>query len=56
MNTEKVTAKAQHFYILIHLIISETIEQYTDYLMKFIKQLIKNTILFVKSAADYFCF
>ena len=56
MNTEKITAKAQHFYIFIHFIISEAIEQYMNYLMKFIKQFVKNTILFIKSAVNYFCF
>ena len=54
MNMKKVAIKAQHLYILIHLIISETIKQYTDYLMKFIKQLIKNIILLVKSTISYF--
>ena len=56
MNTEKITAEAQHFHILTHLITSEAIEQYIDYLMKFIKQLIRNIMLLVKSVADYFCF
>ena len=55
MNTEKVAAEAQHLHILIHLTISEVIEQYTDYLMKFIEQFIRNTMSFIKSAADYFC-
>ena len=54
MNMKKIIIKTQHFHILIHFIISEVIEQYTDYLMKFIKQLIRNTMLLVKSAADYF--
>ena len=52
---KKVTAEAQYFHIFTHLIISEVIEQYTNYLIKFIKQLIKNTMLFVKSAVSYFC-
>ena len=56
MNTEKITAEAQHFHILTHLITLKAIKQYTDYLMKFIKQIIKNTILLVKSAVNYFCF
>ena len=55
MNTKKVVMKAQHFYILTHLIISETIKQYIDYLMKFIKQLVRDTILLVKSIISYFC-
>ena len=55
MNTEKVTAEAQHLHIFTHFIISEAIEQYTDYLMKFIKQFIRNIMLLVKSTADYFC-
>ena len=56
MNMKRIAAEIQHFHILTHLIISETIKQYTDYLMKFIKQLIKNTILFIKSIVSYFCF
>ena len=55
MNTKKITMKAQHFHILTHLIISEAIKQYTDYLMKFIKQFIRDTISLVKSAVSYFC-
>ena len=55
MNTEKITMKAQYFHILIHLIISETIKQYTNYLVKFIKQLVRDTMLLIKSTADYFC-
>ena len=55
MNMKKITAETQYFYILTHLIISETIKQYIDYLMKFIKQLIKDTILLVKSIISYFC-
>ena len=55
MNTKRVTAEAQHLHILTHLTISEAIEQYTNYLVKFIKQLIRDTMSLVKSAADYFC-
>jgi len=55
MNTKKVTTEVQHFHIFTHLIISEAIKQYTDYLMKFIKQLIRDTMLLVKSTAGYFC-
>ena len=55
MNIKKIATKVQHFYIFTHLIISEAIKQYMNYLMKFIKQLIKDTMLLIKSAADYFC-
>ena len=55
MNTKKVAAEAQHFHILIHLITSEIIEQYMNYLMKFIKQLIKNISECLYKNDDHFC-
>ena len=55
MNMKRVAVRVQHFHILTHLTISEAIEQYTDYLVKFIKQLVRNTVLLIKLAVDYFC-
>jgi len=55
MNTKRVAAEAQHLHILTHLIISEAIEQYINYLVKFIEQLVRDTVLLVKSAVNYFC-
>ena len=44
MNIDNITAKIQHLQLLKNLHSLADIENYTDYLLKFIDQLIKNIV------------
>ena len=45
MNADNITTKIQYLQLLKNLCSLTNIKKYTDYLLKFIDQLIKNIIL-----------
>ena len=45
MNAENIAAEIQHLQLLRDLYLTANIENYTDYLLEFINQLIENIIL-----------
>ena len=55
MNKKKITAEAQHLQQSDSLDISENIEDYIDYLFRFMKNLMNLTVLWTQSMSDFAC-
>ena len=55
MNTDDISTKIQHLQLLRNLYLSINIKNYTDYLLEFIDQLIKNTMSWFRLVSKYSC-
>jgi len=55
MNKDEIAAEAQHLCMLKSLSTISDIEDYTEYLMNFLQQLIEMTVLLAKSGKEYAC-
>ena len=55
INIEDIIAEIQYLQLLRNLYSTANIENYTDYLLEFINQLIENTMLWFKSVLKYSC-
>ena len=55
MNTEDIAAEIQHLQLFRNLHSSANIENYTNYLLEFIDQLIENTISWFRLILKYSC-
>ena len=55
MNKDEIAAETQHLHMLKSLSTISDIEDYTEYLMSFLQQLIEMTVLLVKPEKEYAC-
>ena len=55
MNKKKIAAEAQHLQQSDSLDISENIEDYINYLLRFMKNLMNLTVFWTQSMSDFMC-